>query len=73
MIKNCLYCKAEVKPVEGFFKQTGEEDYKEMRKRFKEEFGYELQKSDRLNCINCGQVYDKKGKPLPYKLGWLQN
>ena len=72
MIKNCLYCKEEVKPIQGFFEQTGKEDYKKMREQFKEEFGYELQESDNYNCLNCGQVYDKKGEPLPFKLGWLQ-
>ncbi len=71
-MKDCIYCKGKVLPVEGFFKQTGEEDYIEMRKRFKEEFGFELQKSKNFNCISCGQVYDKKGEPLSFKLGWLQ-
>ena len=72
MIKECIYCQAEIKPVEGFFKQAGEEDYKEMRENFKKEFGFDLKKSKNFNCLSCGQVYDKSGNPLQFKLGWLQ-
>lgn len=72
MLKRCIYCGGEIKPTADFFKQNGEEGYKKMKEKFKEEFGYELPESEDFNCIECGQGYNKNLNPIELKLSWLR-
>ncbi|MBS3090264.1 hypothetical protein J4433_00660 [Candidatus Pacearchaeota archaeon] len=70
-MKKCIYCNGELKLVEDFFKQHGEEQYDELRKEFRENIGVEMKKLEDYNCIECGRIYDKNLEPTKFSLGWL--
>lgn len=72
IIKKCIYCGGEIKPVEDFFKLNGGKSYEEMKKEIKKLLG-KYKESENFNCIECGVVYDKYLKPTNMKLGWLKN
>lgn len=66
----CIFCNGEVRPLEDFFKLGGEENYQEMKDKWKEVMGIEWKESEHFNCIECGKVYNKDMQPTGYNLGW---
>lgn len=70
-MKKCELCGGELKKKEDFFKQAGNERFKEFKRKFKETFGHNLEIPIGYNCIKCGQCYDHNFFQEPYKLQWL--
>lgn len=69
-------CGGELKPKLEFFKNDGEDKFKEMQQSFKKMFGkrkdykpLELPKG--FNCIVCGKCYNEDFKKENYSIGWL--
>ena len=62
IIKKCIYCGGEIKSCNDFY---DEEFHKELAKQG-------ISKSEKFNCIECGQMYDKYLKLMKLKLAWLK-
>ena len=64
-------CNGELKPKIDFFKQNGENKYKEVQEDFKKQFGRSLEEPTGYNCVECGACYDDNFKREAYSIGWL--